>query len=71
MATRMFQLMIPLKNMCYESSSELLAISALGTLRSLSRYQPETQFAFLVDRLCEVNLYSIPTEIAKFTSYCE
>jgi len=31
-------------------------------------YQPDTQFAFLVDRLIEVNLYSIPTEIPKFTS---
>ena len=34
-------------------------------------YQPETQFAFLVERLIEVNLYSIPTLKAKFTSYCE
>ncbi len=33
-------------------------------------YQPETQFAFFVDRLAFVNLYSTPTEMAKFTSYC-
>jgi len=34
-------------------------------------YQPETQFFFLsVDRLNLVNLYSIPTEMAKFTSNC-
>ena len=35
------------------------------------RYQPDNQFAFFVDRLIEVNLYSIPTLMAKFTSYCE
>jgi len=33
-------------------------------------YQPETQFAFFVERLAFVNLYSKPTEMAKFTSYC-
>ena len=33
-------------------------------------YQPETQLAFLVDRLAFVNLYSTPTEMAKFTSNC-
>ena len=32
-------------------------------------YQPETQFAFFVNRLALVNLYSRPTEMAKFTSY--
>jgi hypothetical protein len=31
-------------------------------------YQPETQLSFLVERLMLVNLYSNPTEIAKFTS---
>lgn len=36
-----------------------------------ARYQPETQFAFLFDRLILVNLYSAPTEIAKLTSNCE
>jgi hypothetical protein len=35
-------------------------------------YQPEDQLIFLlVERLIEVNLYSTPTEMAKFTSYCE
>ena len=35
-------------------------------------YQPETQFFFvLADRLNLVNLYSIPTEMAKFTSNWE
>lgn len=34
-------------------------------------YQPDFQFVFLlVERLIEVNLYSSPTEMAKFTSYC-
>jgi hypothetical protein len=37
----------------------------------LASYQPETQFAFFVDRLIFVNLYSKPTEMAKFTSNCE
>jgi hypothetical protein len=34
-------------------------------------YQPETQFPFGVGRLNFVNLYSIPTEMAKFKSNCE
>ena len=34
-------------------------------------YQPDNQLVFLlVERLIDVNLYSSPTEIAKFTSYC-
>ena len=33
-------------------------------------YQPEIQFAFFFERLIDVNLYSIPTLMAKFTSYC-
>jgi len=37
--------------------------------RSL-RYQPELQFPGLADRLIFVNLYSSPTEIAKFKSNC-
>lgn len=36
---------------------------------TLALYHPEIQFAFLVDRLMLVNLYSTPTEMAKFTSY--
>ena len=39
-------------------------------LAPLVFYQPETQFPFFVDRLIFVNLYSRPTEMAKFTSYC-
>ena len=39
-------------------------------LTPLAIYQPETQFPFFVDRLIFVNLYSRPTEMAKFTSYC-
>lgn len=35
-----------------------------------SPYQPETQLAFFVERLIEVNLYSRPTLMAKFTSNC-
>lgn len=31
-------------------------------------YQPDSQFVFFIDRLNLVNLYSNPTEIAKFTS---
>ncbi len=41
----------------------------MGGRRCVS-YQPESQFAFFVERLAFVNLYSRPTEIAKFTSYC-
>jgi hypothetical protein len=37
----------------------------------LLRYQPDDQFPGFVDRLNFVNLYSIPTEMAKFTSYRE
>jgi len=43
--------------------------SGLVLLTPLSFYQPETQFAFFVDRLALVNLYSRPAEMAKFTSY--
>lgn len=39
--------------------------------RSEAAYQPETQLPFCVERLMPVNLYSSPTEIAKFTSNCE
>lgn len=36
-----------------------------------SAYQPASQLVFLlVERFLEVNLYSSPTEMAKFTSYC-
>jgi len=47
--------------------------SSANTANSASSalyYQPETQFAFFVDRLAFVNLYSKPTEMAKFTSNC-
>jgi hypothetical protein len=42
----------------------------LAPRTQLFLYHPETQFAFLFDRLILVNLYSTPTEMAKFTSYC-
>jgi hypothetical protein len=32
-------------------------------------YQPETQFSLRVERLIFVNLYSIPTEMAKLISF--
>lgn len=63
------------------SLGEACNLGALGTrqtpptpqtpLAPLLSYHPETQFAFLLDRLILVNLYSTPTEMAKFTSYCE
>jgi hypothetical protein len=49
-------------------STPLAPLTSLAPL--FSPYQPETQFAFFVERLMEVNLYSRPTLKAKFTSYC-
>jgi hypothetical protein len=45
-------------------------LAPLTPLAPPGSYQPETQFAFFVDRFALVNLYSTPTEMAKFTSYC-
>jgi len=44
------------------------ASALLSAMMLPRRYQPDFQFPGLVDRLIFVNLYSIPTEIAKFTS---
>ncbi len=49
--------------------SGLALLTPLTPPSPLSFYHPETQFAFFVDRLALVNLYSRPAEMAKFTSY--
>jgi len=53
--------------------SQTNAASSADPVRSaVPAYQPDFQLVFLlVERLIEVNLYSTPTEMAKFTSYCE
>ncbi len=52
------------------SRSEPSPTVPLGAFAACSSrsYQPDTQFAFFVDRFILVNLYCNPTEIAKFTS---
>ncbi len=62
---------------CAVAENGVVTVPAAGRTSSAdsassasASYQPETQFAFFVDRLAFVNLYSTPTEMAKFTSYC-
>ena len=56
-----------------ELDSRLAAGHKAGvpSYRANRAYQPDTQFAFLVDRLIPMNLYSAPTEMEKLTSNCE
>ncbi len=58
---------------CCRFRSEANSASPANAANSAApAYQPDFQLVFLlVERLIEVNLYSIPTLMAKFTSYCE